>query len=63
VTVKRNMQELDKMGKSFDKFALEAKAMDERLHSLYEDMGHILNRYYEIADIPTDVMKERLGKK
>ena len=61
VTVKRNMQELDKMGKSFDKFAVEAKAMDERLHSLYEDMGHILNRYYEIADISTDTMKERLG--
>jgi hypothetical protein len=63
VTVKRNMQELDKMGKSFDKFAVEAKQMDERLHSLYEDMGHILNRYYEIADIPTDTMHERLGNK
>ena len=63
VTVKRNMTELDKMGKSFDKFAMEAKAMDERLHSLYEDMGHILNRYYEIADIPTDTMHERLGNK
>jgi len=63
VTVKRNMVELDKMGKSFDKFALEAKAMDERLHSLYEDMGHILNRYYEIADISTDTMHERLGNK
>jgi hypothetical protein len=63
VTVKRNMQELDKMGKSFDKFAVEAKAMDERLHSLYEDMGHILNRYYEIADISTDTMQERLGNK
>jgi hypothetical protein len=63
VTVKRNMQELDKMGKSFDKFAMEAKAMDERLHSLYEDMGHILNRYYEIADISNDVMKERLAMK
>jgi hypothetical protein len=62
VTVKRNMQELDKMGKSFDKFAMEAKAMDERLHSLYEDMGHILNRYYEIADISVDTMHERLGK-
>ena len=37
--------------------------MDERLHSLYEDMGHILSRYYEIADIQPDVMKERLGMK
>lgn len=63
VTVKRNMQELDKMGKSFDRFAVEAKQMDERLHSLYEDMGHILNRYYEIADISTDTMHERLGNK
>ncbi len=63
VTVKRNMQELDKMGKSFDKFALEAKAMDERLHSLYEDMGHILNRYYEIADISEDTMNQRLAIK
>jgi hypothetical protein len=63
VTVKRNMQELDKLDKSFQKFAVEAKAMDERLHSLYEDMGHILNRYYEIADISTDTMHERLGNK
>jgi hypothetical protein len=63
VTVKRNMTELDKLGKSFDKFAVEAKAMDERLHSLYEDMGHILNRYYEIADISPETMRERLGKK
>jgi hypothetical protein len=63
VTIKRNMQELEKLGSSFDKVATEAKAMDERLHSLYEDMGHILNRYYEIADIPSDVMKERLGNR
>jgi len=63
VTVKRNMTELDKMDKSFQKFAVEARAMDERLHSLYEDMGHILSRYYEIADIQPDVMKERLGLK
>ncbi len=62
-TVKRNMSELDKLGKQFDKFAVEAKAMDERLHALYEDMGHILNRYYEISDIPTDVMRERLAMK
>ena len=63
MTVKRNMSELDKLGKQFDKFATEAKAMDERLHALYEDMGHILNRYYEISDIPTDVMRERLAMK
>jgi hypothetical protein len=63
VTVKRNMTELDKLDKNFQKFAVEAKQMDERLHSLYEDMGHILNRYYEIADISPETMRERLGKK
>jgi len=63
VTVKRNMTELDKLDKNFQKFAVEAKSMDERLHSLYEDMGHILNRYYEIADISPKTMRERLGKK
>ena len=63
VTVKRNMTELDKLDKNFQKFAVEAKSMDERLHSLYEDMGHILNRYYEIADISPETMRERLGKK
>jgi hypothetical protein len=62
-TVKRNMSELEKLGNSFDKVATEAKAMDQRLHALYEDMGNILGRYYEIADIPTDVMKERLGNR
>jgi len=62
-TVKRNMLELQKLGQQFDKFSVEAKAMDERLHALYEDMGHILNRYYEISDIPTDVMRERLAMK
>jgi hypothetical protein len=61
VTIKRNMSELDKMDKNFDKVAAEARALDERLHALYEDMGHILSRYYEIADIDADTMKERLG--
>lgn len=61
ITVKRNMNELDKLDKQFDKFAVDAKKMDERLHALYEDMGHILNRYYEISDIDPSVMRERLG--
>jgi hypothetical protein len=63
VTVKRNMSELDKMQKQFDKVSSDAKALDERMHALYEDMGNILNRYYQIADIPEEVMRERLGIK
>lgn len=61
VTVKRNMQELDKLDKSFDKVAVEARALDQRLHALYEDMGNILGRYYEISDLDPAVMKKRLG--
>lgn len=63
VTIKRNMQELEKLGQKFEKFAVDARSMDERLHALYEDMGHILNRYYEINNIDQNVMKERLGIK
>ena len=63
LTIKRNMSELDKMDKAFEKVATEARQLDERLHSLYEDMGNILNRYYEISDIDGEVVKERLGKK
>ena len=60
-TVKRNMSELDKLGKQFDKVAIEAKNLDQRLHGLYEDMGHILSRYYKMGEISEDQMKERLG--
>ena len=60
-TIKRNMSELDKLGKQFDKVALEAKALDQRMGGLYEDMGHILSRYYKIGEISEDQMKDRLG--
>jgi hypothetical protein len=63
VTVKRNMTELDKLDKSFDKVSKEARALDQRLHALYEDMGNILGRYYEISDLDPAVMRERLGLK
>ena len=60
-TVRRNMNELDKLGKQFDKVALEARALDQRMAGLYEDMGHILSRYYKFGEITEDQMKERLG--
>ena len=62
-TVKRNMSELDKLGKQFDKVASEARALDQRMSGLYEDMGHILSRYYKIGEITEDQMKQRLGIK
>jgi len=63
VTIKRNMSELDKLDKSFDKVAVEARALDNRLSALYEDMGNILGRYYEISDLDPEVMRQRLALK
>lgn len=63
VTIKRNMSELEKLDTAFDKVAAEARSLDERMGALYEDMGHILSRYYEISDIDPHTMRERLGIK
>jgi len=62
-TIKRNMSELDKLGKQFDKVANEAKALDQRMTGLYEDMGNVLSRYYKIGEVTEEEMKERLGLK
>ena len=50
VTVSRNMKELTNHSKAFSKIAEEASSVQQRLASLYEDMGMILNRYYEIPE-------------
>ena len=58
VSVKRNMKELKGMTGQFKKAALEANAVNERLNALYEDMGNILNRYYDIEEAMDPVGKE-----
>jgi len=58
VSVKRNMKELKGMTGQFKKAALEANAVNERLNALYEDMGNILNRYYDIDEAMDKVGKE-----
>ena len=61
VTIKRNMTELKKFQAAFEKEAVEASAQQQRLEALYEDMGHVLGRYFEIAEITEQQMAERLG--
>jgi hypothetical protein len=63
VTIKRNMGELKNLQKKFEKEAVEARSQEERLEALYEDMGHVLGRYFEIAEISEEQMHERLGLK
>ena len=51
ITVSRNMKELTNLAKNFKKEAISAQSVQERVESLYEDMGNILSRYYEIKDL------------
>jgi hypothetical protein len=50
ITVNRNMKELTGLSNQFKKVATEAQGLQERMGGLYEDMGHILGRYYEIHE-------------
>ena len=58
VSVKRNMKELKGLTGQFKKTAVEANSVNQRLSTLYEDMGNILNRYYEIDEALDPVGKE-----
>ena len=54
ITMQRNMKELKGLSENFAKTAVDAQSLRERLSSLYEDMGHVLQRYYEIHDEDID---------
>ena len=56
VTVNKNMKALKGQVKEFKTVANEANAVNQRLTSLYEDMGHILNRYYDINEETLDAV-------
>ena len=62
VTVTRNMKELTNHSKSFSKIAEEASSVQQRLAGLYEDMGVILNRYYDIPEGAEQVDKDEEDK-
>jgi hypothetical protein len=50
VTISRNMKELAGFSKQYSKIAHEAQGLNERMGVLYEDMGNILNRYYDLGE-------------
>ena len=51
VSLKRNMKHMSEMVKDFKKTAVESQQLNQRLTTLYEDIGSILNRYYDIQEI------------
>ena len=50
VSVNKNMQTLKRSVAEFKKAATESHQLNQRLTGLYEDIGHVLNRYYEIDE-------------
>ena len=54
VSVSNNMKSLKGSVVEFQKTAKESHALNQRLTSLYEDIGHVLNRYYEIDEALTE---------
>ena len=58
VSVNKNMKTLKGSVVEFQKTAKEAHALNQRLTGLYEDIGHVLNRYYEIDEALDAVGKE-----
>lgn len=50
ISVKRNLKEVRTLAKEFYKTANERQGYTQRMQSLYEDMGNILNRYFEISE-------------
>ena len=69
VSVNKNMKTLKGSVVEFQKTAKEAQALNQRLTALYEDMGHVLNRYYDIDeahvyghDDEDSEMEEKLDK-
>ena len=50
ISVNKNMKTLKGSVVEFQKAAKEANALNQRLTGLYEDIGHVLNRYYDIDE-------------
>lgn len=54
--VKKDFKRARNISGDFQKIAKECHGRIQQLNALYEDMGHILGRYYEIADPMNEVM-------
>ena len=50
ISVNKNMKALKTNVAEFKKTAMESHQLNQRLTGLYEDIGHVLNRYYEIDE-------------
>ena len=58
ISVNKNMKALKGNVMEFQKTAKEAHMLNQRLTGLYEDIGHVLNRYYDIDEAMDAIGKE-----
>jgi hypothetical protein len=56
ISVNKNMKTLKGSVVEFQKTAKEAHQLNQRLTGLYEDIGNVLNRYYEIDEAALDAV-------
>lgn len=61
--VKTDFKRAKGITETFQKLARECHGKVQQLNALYEDMGHILGRYYEIADPMAEVSPNPLNVK
>lgn len=54
ITVGRHMKTLDSSMQLFEKTANEINVLQQRLESVYEDIGSVLNKYYKINEESLD---------
>ena len=50
ISINKNMKSLKGNVMEFQKAAKESHQLNQRLTGLYEDIGHVLNRYYDIDE-------------
>ena len=54
ISVNKNMKSLKGSVVEFQRTAKEAHALNQRLTGLYEDIGNVLNRYYDIDEVMSE---------
>jgi hypothetical protein len=54
ITVSRHMKTLESSMQLFEKTANEINTLQQRLESVYEDIGNVLNKYYKIQEAKLD---------
>ena len=62
VSVNRNMKQLKSNVNEFKKAANESHMLNQRLTALYEDIGGLLNRYYDINEGVDDIDDEEAAE-